>query len=80
MLLEKEHDKYNENHNLRTKAEGKMSSIKEVHQKNTNVLNEQRNKGEKSELQIKADTHPDAILQRCTIFNKTNKSVYNRKL
>ena len=46
MLLEKEHDKYNENHNLRTKAEGKMNSMKETHQKNTNMLAEQRKKGE----------------------------------
>ena len=45
MLLEKEHDKYNENHNSRTKAEGKMSSMKDIHQKNTNLLKEQRKKG-----------------------------------
>jgi hypothetical protein len=47
MLLEKEHDKYNENHNSRTKSEGKTSSIKEIHQKNTNILAEQRKKGER---------------------------------
>ena len=45
MLLEKEHDKYNENHSLRNKAEGKMNSMKEVHQKNTSMLSEQRKKG-----------------------------------
>ncbi|CAB3982035.1 Hypothetical predicted protein [Paramuricea clavata] len=44
MLLEKEHDKYNENHNLRTKAEGTMSNVKEIHQKNTNILSDQRKK------------------------------------
>lgn len=47
MLLEKEHDKYNENHNLRAKAEGKLNSIKEIHSKNTNLLVEQRKKGKK---------------------------------
>ena len=45
MLLEKEHDKYNENHNVRTKAEGTMSGVKEIHQKNTNILSDQRKKG-----------------------------------
>lgn len=46
MLLEKEHDKYNENHKLRKNAEGKMGNTKEVHQKNTNMLAEQRKKGD----------------------------------
>lgn len=44
MLLEKGHDKYNENHALRGKAEGKLNNIKEVFQENTNTLAEQRKK------------------------------------
>ena len=45
MFLEREHDQYNENHNMRMKAEGKMTSTKEIHVKNTNALAEQRKKG-----------------------------------
>ncbi|XP_028395247.1 coiled-coil domain-containing protein 40-like [Dendronephthya gigantea] len=52
MLLEKEHDKYNENHNLRTKAEGKLNSIKEIHSKNTNLLVEQRKKAEELRSEV----------------------------
>lgn len=45
MLLEKQHDTFNERLNVREKAEEKMNSIKELHQKKTNILAEQRKKG-----------------------------------
>ena len=45
MLLEKQHDVYNENHRLRMKAEEKMSEVREIHRSNTKSLSEQRKKG-----------------------------------
>ena len=46
MLLEKQHDGYNDKYNLRGKAEEQMSHIKEMYNKNTNILAEQRKKGD----------------------------------